>query len=142
MKTNTIKEEFKIRWMKPEDMDRVRAIGDSFDKSIDRFLRRPRSICNVVEIDKKVVGFVFYELKVSKIILVHIAIAPEFRNKKIGQRLMSNLISKLGKRKNIKAKVSEYNTKAQLFLKKMGFKATEVVKEPHEDMYIFNWTNI
>ena len=128
----------RIRWMRHDDMALVKAIGDSFEDSVEHFLQRPRGIGNVIEINGKVVGFIFYELKNDKIKLVHLAVASEYRNQKIGESLIFNLISKLNKKRNmIQTSVSEYNTVAQLFFRKMGFKAVEVIKESYEDSYVF-----
>lgn len=130
-----------LRWMQPEDVDQVvNFCCDLSTEFIDQFLCLPNSVCNVILIDNKVVGFVFYQIKKFKIIVSYIAVEKKFRRKKLASELLNNVILKLNKRrKKIIAEISEYNLHAQLLFKKLGFKACEISRRSDEDYYVFKY---
>jgi ribosomal protein S18 acetylase RimI-like enzyme len=96
----------------------------------------------VVEVEGKVVGFIFYEIDASSIEIDSLLVDPSFRRRGIGTELLSKLIAKLNKkRREIRFKVSEYDLPSHLLLKKCGFKAIEVIKFSEASDYLFSFSS-
>lgn len=130
-----------IRWMIRRDMQEVLAIeNDSFPNpwSEEEFvdtLRSRNTIGMVAEIREKIVGFMIYDLHKSRLDLVNLAVAWGDRNRAVGTALIQKLKDKLApqRRVKIRADIRERNLDAQLFFKKLGFKATKLIKEMYDD---------
>ncbi len=82
----------------------------------------------------------------SKIHIHNLVVRKDFENKGVGSDLLGRMKSKIGKRrKTLELDIRESNLRAQLFLRKHGFKAVSVVRnwyeypEP-EDAYKFSYT--
>lgn len=136
-----------IRWMLRRDIPEVLNIEKEcfeFPWSEDDFircLRQRNCIGMVAEHDEKVVGFMIYELPKTKIHLLNIATAVQYRRQGVATQMAAKLVSKLAnqRRNKIVLEVRETNLNAQLFLRDVGFKAVSVLKnfyeESHEDAY-------
>jgi ribosomal-protein-alanine N-acetyltransferase len=133
-----------LRWMRSDDMDQVAKISDTSKRFIKDFLRRSKSICSVMVLEEQIVGIIFYEIGRRNIKICHIAVDPSFRKTKIATQLVNNVILKLNKfRNSIVAEVSEHNLSAQLFFKKMGFRAVKITRfDTGGDTYSFKYLSI
>lgn len=92
-------------------------------------LRQYNCMCIVFTRQNKTLGYVIYELA-SKIEIVKLAVHPLNRRKKIGSCLIKRMIEKLHvvrKRDELLYQIRESNLPGQLFLKKNGFKATQII---------------
>lgn len=126
-----------IRWMIRRDMPEVMAIeNSSFEYPWDEedfieCLRQRNCIGMVAEHNEIVVGYIIYELYSSKIRLLNVAVHTNYRFKGIGKSVIEKIVSKLSpqRRLEIETEVRESNLDAQLFLKKMKFKATKILSE-------------
>ena len=140
------------RWMIRRDMPEVLAIeADSFEFSWleEDFiccLRQCSCMDIVAEHDDRVVGFVVYELKKTRIHILKFAVAADYRRQGVGSQIVSKLIGKLSeqRRTRIILEVRESNIVAQLFFRACGFRAVSVLRDfyqeaPGEDAYVFQY---
>jgi N-acetylglutamate synthase-like GNAT family acetyltransferase len=135
----------KVRWMNRGDLKSVikmqKMSGEFSDNHTQDFINKTNAICNVVEVEGKVVGFIFYEIDASSIEIDSLLVEPSLRRRGIGTELLSKLIAKLNKkRREIRFKVSEYDLPSHLLLKKCGFKAIEVIKNSEASDYLFSFS--
>ncbi|MCO6459409.1 MAG: ribosomal protein S18-alanine N-acetyltransferase [Pirellulaceae bacterium] len=100
-----------------------------------RCLRQRNCIGMVAEYDERVVGFMIYELHKSRLHILNFAVRPELRRRGVGSQMVSKLISKLShqRRNQIQLEVRETNLEAQLFFRRMGFRAISVLRDFYED---------
>ena len=137
-----------IRWLVRKDLPAVLRIEDaSFREpwTEDEFVQslRLRNVIGMVaEHQDMVIGYMIYELHRDSIHLLSIAVHPDFRRQGVGTAMLAKLASKMEyqRRGKITTLASEINLDAQIFLRKYGFLATEVVKDyyhPGEDAYFF-----
>lgn len=129
-----------VRWMIRRDMPMVLAIEEAsfeFPWSYEEFIRCLRhSIGMVAEMDDEVVGYAIYEIHRNRLHLLKIAVNPNLRRCGIGSMLMDNLAGKLYSNlppHRIMLKVRETNLDAQLFFKKLGYRAISVLRDFYED---------
>lgn len=130
-----------IRWMIRRDMPSVLAIEEaSFEfpwseEEFIRCLRQRNCIGMVAEQDDQVVGFMIYELHKNRLHLLNFSVAAESRRTCIGTSMVDKLSSKLSqdRRNRITLEVRETNLSAQLFFKKLGFRAVSVLRDFYED---------
>ena len=133
-----------IRWLIRRDMPEVLDIEEgSFENAWDEedflsCLRQRNCIGMVAECNKRIVGFMIYEiyeLHKAKLHVLNFAVDPEFRRNGIGNQMVEKLIDKLSqqRRQEIVLEVRESNLRAQLFFKKMGFKAVCVIRNHYDD---------
>lgn len=126
-----------IRWMIRRDLPFVLNIEESsfeFPWTEDEFiqcLRQRENIGMVAEIDDLVVGYMVYSLYKKRIDLMSFAVHPNFRKQGIGRSMINKLIAKLEyqRRNRITTEVRETNLHAQLFLRQMGFLATNIRRD-------------
>lgn len=124
-----------IRWMIRRDMPEVLAIEEAsfrypwIEADFISCLRQRNCIGMVAEHDEQIIGYMLYELFTHRIDLLNIAVRLDSRRQGVGSRLLAKLKSKLGgqRRRKIIADVWEDNLEAQLFFKRQGFLATEIV---------------
>lgn len=92
-------------------------------------LRQRDCIGMVAENNDKIVGFMIYQLSKKKIHILNFAVDSNCRRQGVGTQMINKLKSKLspGRRNNIELEVEDSNLQAQLFYKKNGFIATEVL---------------
>ena len=120
-----------IRWLIRRDMPEVLDIEKQsfeFAWTEEDFLcclRQRNCIGMVAEYNHRIVGFMIYELHKAKLHVLNFAVDPEFRRQAIGSQMIEKLVDKLSqqRRQEIVLEVRESNLAAQLFFKKMGFKA-------------------
>ena len=130
-----------IRWMIRRDMPEVLNIEREsfefpwFEEDFIRCLRQRNCIGMVAEQGERVVGFMIYELHKSRLHILNFAVAKGMRNRSIGRQMAEKLASKLSsqRRTRITLEVRETNLPAQLFFKKVGFRATTVLRSYYED---------
>jgi len=127
-----------IRWMLRPDLHRVLDIEfESFEDPYTEeqfltILRQSTSVALVAEVDDKIVGFILYELRHPKRMdILDLAVAHEYRRKRIGTQLITKLQSKLHpmRRTSILVDVRETNLPAQLFFRENGFECVKVLHE-------------
>jgi ribosomal-protein-alanine N-acetyltransferase len=89
----------------------------------------------VAEHGERVVGFMIYELHKTRLHILNFAVAKNMRMRGVGKQMADKLASKLSsqRRTRITLEVRETNLPAQLFFKKVGFKATNVLRSYYED---------
>jgi [ribosomal protein S18]-alanine N-acetyltransferase len=130
-----------IRWMIRRDMPEVLAIeAHSFefpwsDDDFLRCLRQRNCIGMVAEQADRVVGFMIYELHRNRLHILNFAVHPHFRRRAVGQQMVRKLAGKLSsqRRNRILLEVRETNLPAQLFFRKLGFKAISLLRSFYED---------
>jgi len=133
--------ELHIRWMIRRDMPAVLDIEKrsfEFYWTEDEFIRCTRQrncIGMVAEVNDEVVGFMIYELHKNRLHLLNFAVNPNMRRFAIGYTMMNKLAGKLSKdrRNRIMTEVRESNLSAQLFLKSIGFRAVQILRDFYED---------
>jgi len=130
-----------IRWMIRRDMAEVLDIeSDSFEfpwseEDFLRCLKQRNCIGMVAEYDEQVVGFMIYELHKNRLHVLNFAVARDFRRLGTGGQMINKLVSKLSqqRRSRIVLEVRETNLDAQLFFRKLGFKAVSVLRDFYDD---------
>tara|TARA_R110002049_G_scaffold72490_7_gene187584 strand:- start:167835 stop:168311 length:477 start_codon:yes stop_codon:yes gene_type:complete len=100
-----------------------------------RCLRQRNCIGMVAEQDDKVVGFMIYELHKNRLHILNFAVNPDQRRNGIGNAMIGKLLGKLSheRRNRIMLEVRETNLEAQLFFKKLGFRAISVLRDFYDD---------
>lgn len=130
-----------IRWMIRRDMPEVLNIEREsfefpwFEEDFIRCLRQRNCIGMVAEHGERVVGFMIYELHKTRLHILNFAVARNMRMRGVGKQMADKLASKLSsqRRTRITLEVRETNLPAQLFFKKVGFRATDVLRSYYED---------
>lgn len=130
-----------VRWLIRRDAPTVMAIEEaSFEfpwseSDLTRVLRQRNCIGLVAEENDSVVGYVIYELHKNRLHVLNFAVHPDHRKKGVGRAMVDNLKGKLShdRRNRILLEVRETNLDAQLFWKRMGFMATNVLRGFYED---------
>ena len=130
-----------IRWMIRRDMAEVLEIereGFEFPWCEDDFircLRQRNCIGMVAEHDDRVVGFMIYELHKTRLHLMNFAVARSIRRRGVGLQMLGKLIAKLSsqRRTRILLEVRETNLPAQLFFRRLGFRAVSVLRDFYDD---------
>ncbi len=130
-----------IRWMIRRDMPEVLDIEHQCfefpwsEEDFIRCLRQRNCIGMVAEVEKQVLGFMIYELFKERLHLLNFAVDEWFRRYGIGRNMINKLKMKLSstRRTNVMLEVRETNLPAQLFFKRMGFEATNILRDFYED---------
>lgn len=130
-----------IRWMIRRDMPEVLNIEQgSFEfpwseEDFIRCLRQRNCIGMVAENANRVVGFMIYELNRNQLHILNFAVRPDFRRRGIGRQMGEKLIGKLSqqRRNRIVLEVRETNLAAQVFFRRIGFKAMSVLRDFYDD---------
>jgi ribosomal-protein-alanine N-acetyltransferase len=130
-----------IRWMIRRDMAEVLEIeseGFEFPWSEEDFircLRQRNCIGMVAEHAERVVGFMIYELHKTRLHLLNFAVGKEFRRRGAGTQMLAKLVAKLSsqRRSRIVLEVRETNLAAQLFFRKLSFRAVSVLRDFYDD---------
>ncbi len=100
-----------------------------------RCLRQRNCIGMVAEHNDKVAGFMIYELHKNRLHILNFAVHPDFRRQGLGAAMIGKLLGKLSheRRNRIMLEVRETNLEAQLFFKKVGFRAISVLRDFYDD---------
>lgn len=148
-----------IRWMVRRDMAPVLEIErESFEfpwceEDFVRCLRQRNCIGMVAEYHNpalpenqlEVVGVMVYEMDKTRLHLLTLAVAPEFRRRGIGSQMIAKLVYKLSaqRRRRITLEVRESNLLAQLFFRTAGFRAVSILSafydDTDEDAYLMEY---
>jgi len=148
-----------IRYMRRSDLSRILEIerecfSDPWSEQdfID-FAHERNTIGLAVEINKwdqsysvtKTVGYVMYSLHRCHLYIANMSVDPWYQRCGIGRSIMDCLKYKVAMchRRGLACRVRETNLDAQLFLKAMGWRATDVVRDAYdnsdEDAYEMHW---
>jgi len=130
-----------IRWMIRRDMAEVIEIEQSSfeyhwtEADFLHCLRQRNCIGMVAEQNGRVVGFMIYELFKNRLHVLNFAVAVAARHAGIGTQMVDKLVNKLAqqRRDSISLEVRETNLDAQLFFRRQGFKAVEVLRDHYQD---------
>ncbi len=130
-----------IRWMARFDIPKVLAIESAsfsfpwLEEDFIRYLKRKNRIGMVAEHDDRIVGYMLYGLRKSRIHLPKLAVAQDFRLQGVGRQMMAKMIAKLSpkRRRLLLLEVEETNLPAQLFLRRLGFRAVSVLRDFYQD---------
>jgi ribosomal-protein-alanine N-acetyltransferase len=100
-------------------------------------LRSQTVISLVATHNDHLLGYVIYELSKIRITLLRLCVLPDHQRKKVGTRLVERLKEKLNiqVRKQLVVDVPDSHLPLQIFLKKLGFRATGILKEGGKEMY-------
>lgn len=142
-----------IRWAIRRDMPEIMQIeNDCFpipwsDADFHRALCQREVIGLIAEIEDCIVGFVIYEFRADRLIVLNFAVRPDCQRRGIGTALINKLKSKLrpNRRKRITLHTRETNIVAQRFFSSQGFRALGVKRglyqcdETNEDAYLFQY---
>ena len=141
-----------IRWMIRRDMPEVLEIEQQafeFPWSEDDFLRclRQRNCIGMVaEFEERVVGFMIYELHKTRLHVLNFAVRRDIRRRGVGSSMIQKLVSKLSqqRRNRILLEVRETNLPAQLFFRRLNFRAVSIMREfwmdSEEDAIVMQYT--
>ena len=143
----------KLRYLRSSDWPEVMDIENQVFKypwlreEFWELSKRPGVTCLVAESEFDVAGYAVYERMERNLVLMNLAVHPKYQRSGVGSTLVESLKSRMrGSVKRIVAEVSEYNDAGHLFLKKMGFRCTEIIKDcyeedefPAQDAYQFVW---
>jgi len=134
----------KIRWLIQKDIPQILEIEKHcFDypwseETIKEYLRKRNSIGIVFEENKKILGYLIYELEEKSISILKIAVRHDKRMRGIGKLLIERVIKKLAvppnKRQEATIDVKESNLNAQLFLQKLNFMAVAIIDNCFQDV--------
>ncbi|MSR73695.1 MAG: ribosomal-protein-alanine N-acetyltransferase [Candidatus Pacebacteria bacterium] len=130
-----------IRWLIHRDMPEVLCIErDLFEfpwqeEDFLYYLRQRNCIGIVAEYNHRIVGFMIYELHKAKLHVLNFAVDLEFRQRAVGTQMVEKLVDKLSQQRRLEIvlEVRESNLAAQLFFKKMGFKAVLTLRSHYDD---------
>ena len=130
-----------IRWMIRRDMPEVLNIEQGsfeFPWSEDDFircLRQRNCIGMVAEHENRIVGFMIYELHKNQLHILNFAVRPDYRRRGVGRQMGDKLVGKLSqqRRSRIVLEVRETNLAAQIFFRKLGFRAMSVLRDYYDD---------
>lgn len=129
-----------VRLIRAADVDAVLSIEKrSFDYPwtpadfIDCLKRKP-VVGYVATINGQTVGYVIYQIVSGGMVILNLAVDPDFRRQSVGTQLVEEVQQKLTprSRKFVSATCSEANLKAQLFLRSKGFTCVEIVRTDNQ----------
>ncbi len=139
-----------IRWLVSSDLPEILRIEQ--ESTLDPWdqneflvhLQEHHCIGMVAEHDRKIVGYMIYELYPRSLDLLNFVVAPASRRSAVGTRMMDHLTRKLGPRRNaLTVTVRETSLPAQLFLRSQEFHCVSVIKDyyadTNEDAYWFRY---
>lgn len=140
-----------IRWMIRRDMPEVLAIEREVfefpwtELEFKRCLRHRAVIGMTAEHGERVVGFMVYEFTTTTIVLLNFAVLADERRRGVGRQLVEKLQAKCSpqRRTRLELEVRESNLAAQVFFRKMGFRARAILRggyvDSDEDAYRMVW---
>jgi len=140
-----------IRWLIRRDMPEVLEIEQSSfaapwsEEDFLGYLRQRNCIGMVAEYNQQIVGFMIYELHKARLQVLNFACSANHRRLGIGSQMVAKLVDKLSqqRRQEILLEVRESNLEAQLFFKKLQFRAVRVLRrhfdDTTEDAYVMRY---
>lgn len=140
---------YKVRPFKYSDLGPVMEVENaSFplpweEEDFITTLKLPENSGLLAETHGKTVGYIVYQVADERLIILSIAVAPDFRRRGIGKMLMEQVIIMLNERRPILALTAcDTNLEAHLFFRNLGFRATGVAWNfygPGNDGYEFEY---
>ncbi len=149
--TSSPKLKVQIRWLLhcdlPKVLDIERRVFESAwtEEDFLHCLQQRSCIGMVAEYNHHVIGFMIYKLHKAKLHILNFVVDLEFFRKDIATQMIEKLKDKLNqqRRNEICLELREGNLTAQLFFKKMGFKAALVLhnhyNDTNEDAYLMRF---
>jgi ribosomal-protein-alanine N-acetyltransferase len=144
MKNGVAETPVHLRWLIRRDMADVmlietRCFPAEIAWSEDTFiecLRQRNCIGMVAEHGERIVGFMLYELHRTKLQILNFAVHPDFQRQDVGRQMVEKLVSKLSPHRRVKIEfhVRERNVAAQLFFRRVGFRAVEVLRDYYDEL--------
>jgi ribosomal-protein-alanine N-acetyltransferase len=139
--------DIQVIWMKAghaEDILRIETLSFDSPWSQKQFFEAwqyEKSYTLVAQIDSQLVGYLIYSRCRDKLVIENLAVDRSFRRKGVGKKLVEAVIDNLGKRDCVELNVSDSNLNAHLFLRSLGFKASEVKRAFYntQDAYLFSF---
>ena len=142
-----------VRWMTRRDLHRALAIeAECFEypwslELFEHHLSRRDCVALVVELTEGSrrrlaerwtpwpIGYVLYSFDSDSLRVLNLAVAPEWQLRGVGRALVAALKAKLTSRQRdrIECEVRETNVDAQLFCRRMGFRAVAVLHGRYDD---------
>lgn len=130
-----------LRWMIRDDLPAVLAVEKAsfphpWDAAELLTLHDDRSVViTVAERGDEIVGYMAYRLHRCRLNLLTIAVAPHHRRTGTGAALLAKMAYKVTTHRRTKATatVEDDDTRAHLFLKAHGFRATKIVRGAFTD---------
>lgn len=137
-----------IRWLIRRDTREVVNIDELShelgwtEEDFVRLLRERNVIGVVAERGDNVVGFMLYGLYPNRLEVMRFAVHPDVRFQGIGRLMVEKLRGKLApqRRNKILVDVDERCLGEQLFLKRCGFRAVDVLRGDAFDTYRFRYS--
>lgn len=131
-----------IRWLIRRDMPEILEIERLCfeqrwtEEDFLHVLRQRTCIGMVAEHNHRIVGFMVYDLHKNMISIMNLAVHPDYQNKRVGTQLVKRVKDKLSlsRRREIILEVREKNLPAQVFFRKMRFRAVSVLRNYFEDV--------
>ncbi|MDA7950664.1 MAG: ribosomal protein S18-alanine N-acetyltransferase [Pirellulaceae bacterium] len=131
----------RTRWLIRRDLPAVLEIEQTcFDSpwlpsECGQCLQQRNCVGMVTEFEDKVVGYMIYELHKRRVHLLNFAVDEGFRRKGIATQMIGKLVKKLSnhRRTRIVVEVRETNLRAQLFFRKSGFRAIDILQGTYDD---------
>jgi ribosomal-protein-alanine N-acetyltransferase len=138
-----VKRDLSIRWIIRRDLDEILPIEESSfehpwtEEDFVSCLRQRNNVGVIAEDyrQRKVFGFMIYELHQTKFRILNFAVDPAYRRTGVGKFLFQRMFDKLSqqRRKEITLEVRETNVPAQLFLASLNFKCTSILRDYYID---------
>lgn len=131
-----------VRWMIRVDMDVVLKIEEAcfehpWSPKNFRDALGSLNVTGMVAVSgNKILGYVIYERQKSGLLILNVAVDPEWRRQNVGRQMIQKLIGKLSVqgRMAINAVCCETSLGTQLFLKAIGFKCVEILPGHYGDL--------
>ena len=128
------------RWMNDDDVTAVESIekaSNNYSWSFDtiKSVRNEDGVIPILAIHyTRIVGFLFMHLSNDVISVVNMATHPDYRRMGVASMLISKVKQKINSNRSlIVAETRETQTPAQLFFRKEGFYATEILRRHFQD---------
>ena len=136
-KETTVCIRFMIRYDMPEVLN-IESESFQFPWQKEDFVRcyyQRNYLLMVAEHEKRIAGFMVYELSKTRYRILNFAVSPGMRRHRVGSQMVAKLVTKLSlqRRTRIVLEVRETNLVAQLFFQACGFRAVSVLRNYYED---------
>jgi len=134
----------RIRYMVSVDMsaavrlDRLCFGADSWVEEDFKNIERNKNVISMAAThNNHLLGYMIYELSKNRITVLRLCVLPDHQRKKVGTRLIERLKEKLNiqGRKQLVVDVPDSHLPLQIFLKKLGFRATDILKRDGKEYY-------
>lgn len=140
-----------VRWMISRDMAEVLQIEATSFSAADRWgeetflrcLRDRNTVGLVAEHGDEVLGFAVYRLCGGHVRLAKLAVRADCRRRQVGAQMIAKIATRLSlQRPVMRLDVCETSLGAQLFFKRLGFRATKTLRGRYDgerDAYVMEY---